>query len=361
VSATGYVNAAVVTSVNDETGDVDLIADDVEALPTSGGTMTGAALVTRAQATDTALHADVSGDSVRRVLIRADGRIEWGSGSAARDTVLYRTAADSLKTDDDFTARSVNTDSTVRSAFFKTTSASAHAVTIYQAGTTGVDVAAALNVVSDNPESSAMYLSGIETARGTLKIAHRGSGAGADSAASAISIDLQTSGSLARGLFITSTDATIAGDPIVVRNNSRDDFVVKGTGRVGIGLATAATPGGVLEIAQNADGVAGFVVKAHSTSAGNLIEFKRSSDGAVRTRVDAQCQFVTQQIAFFTGAGIQVNNSSTAFGGGSGVIGMTNAGTVPTTNPSGGGVLWAEGGALKWRGSSGTVTELAAA
>lgn len=359
--ATGYANPAVVTTVNDATGDVDLDAGDVAALPTSGGTLTGAALITRAAASDTALHADVSGDSVRRVLVRADGRIEWGSGSAARDTALYRSAADSLKTDDDFTARSVNTDATVRSAFLKTTSTTAHAVTIYQAGTSGVDVAAALNVVSDNPESSAMYLSGIETSRGTLKITHRGSGAGADSAASAISVDLQTSGSLARGLFINSTDATIAGDPIVVRNNSRDDFVVKGTGRVGIGLATAATPGGVLEIAQNSDTPAGFVIKAHSTSAGNLIEFKRSSDGAVRTRVDAQCQFVTQQIAFFTGAGIQVNNSSTAFGGGSGVIGITNAGTAPTTNPTGGGVLYAEGGALKYRGSSGTVSTIAPA
>ena len=39
---------------------------------------------------------------------------------------------------------------------------------------------------------------------------------------------------------------------------------------------------------------------------------------------------------------------------------IANAGTVPTTNPSGGGVLYSEGGALKWRGSSGTITTLAA-
>jgi hypothetical protein len=38
-----------------------------------------------------------------------------------------------------------------------------------------------------------------------------------------------------------------------------------------------------------------------------------------------------------------------------------NALTAPTGNPTGGGFLFAEGGALKWRGSSGTVTTIAAA
>lgn len=50
-----------------------------------------------------------------------------------------------------------------------------------------------------------------------------------------------------------------------------------------------------------------------------------------------------------------------ALGGGTGVIGIANATTVPTTNPSGGGVQYVEGGALKYRGSAGTVTTLAPA
>jgi len=50
-----------------------------------------------------------------------------------------------------------------------------------------------------------------------------------------------------------------------------------------------------------------------------------------------------------------------AFGTGDGVIGIANATTVPSTNPAGGGVLYAEAGALKWRGSAGTVTTIAAA
>ena len=40
---------------------------------------------------------------------------------------------------------------------------------------------------------------------------------------------------------------------------------------------------------------------------------------------------------------------------------LSNAQTVPTTNPTGGGILYSEAGALKWRGSSGTVTTIAAA
>lgn len=49
------------------------------------------------------------------------------------------------------------------------------------------------------------------------------------------------------------------------------------------------------------------------------------------------------------------------FGSGAKVVGIANATTVPTTNPTGGGVLYVEGGALKYRGSSGTVTTIAAA
>ena len=50
-----------------------------------------------------------------------------------------------------------------------------------------------------------------------------------------------------------------------------------------------------------------------------------------------------------------------SMGGGSRVLGIANGATAPNSNPSGGGVLYAEAGALKWRGSSGTVTTIAAA
>jgi hypothetical protein len=43
-----------------------------------------------------------------------------------------------------------------------------------------------------------------------------------------------------------------------------------------------------------------------------------------------------------------------------GVLGMGNA-TAPSSSPAGMGQLYVEGGALKFRGSSGTVTTIAAA
>jgi hypothetical protein len=68
----------------------------------------------------------------------------------------------------------------------------------------------------------------------------------------------------------------------------------------------------------------------------------------------------------FAGGSLAVSGNagvgtSTQFGSGAGVLGMANATTVPTTNPTGGGVLYIQAGALKYRGSSGTVTTIAPA
>ena len=62
-----------------------------------------------------------------------------------------------------------------------------------------------------------------------------------------------------------------------------------------------------------------------------------------------------------TAAGWQFGGTTSAFGGGVKVLGITDRTTPPTTNPVGGGVLYSEAGALKWRGSSGTVTTIAVA
>jgi hypothetical protein len=63
-------------------------------------------------------------------------------------------------------------------------------------------------------------------------------------------------------------------------------------------------------------------------------------------------------------AALNLNTSSTAneagsYGGGVQVIFIADRNTAPSSNPSGGGILYAESGALKWRGSSGTVTTIA--
>lgn len=73
-------------------------------------------------------------------------------------------------------------------------------------------------------------------------------------------------------------------------------------------------------------------------------------------------RFIRQDVAidgYMTGGNF--GWGTTSFGSGVGVIGIANRNTAPTSNPSGGGVLYVESGALKYRGSSGTVTTIAAA
>jgi hypothetical protein len=129
----------------------------------------------------------------------------------------------------------VTVDSSTRAAFLKTTSSTEHAATIYQAGTSGVDVASALNVICDNPQSSTIQVTGSETNRGTIKISHRndsGSTTG-DANAAAISIDLKqdgAGGTAAQGIFVTSTDGGTTGRLLTLRNGGANLVTVPAAG-----------------------------------------------------------------------------------------------------------------------------------
>jgi hypothetical protein len=145
------------------------------------------------------------------------------------------------------TAQKFYTNATAESAYFKTTSTD-HATTVYQAATSGGG--AALNVSSDNPDTSAMYLKGKETANGTLKITHVGHADGSDSWGSALSIDLQTAGTAAQGIYVIASAPT-KGALLTLRNNTGlDDFVVKGTGLIGVGIDRGGTPRGQVHVVQ---------------------------------------------------------------------------------------------------------------
>lgn len=263
----------------------------------------------------------------------------------------------------DLTPHSVSIDAASRAAFLKTTSVTDHAVTVFQAGTSGGGVA--LNVISNNPDTSTMFLTGHETGRGTLKTAHLNPGPGiaADANASGLSIDLQYNGqggTAAQGVFVTGTEGPTTGNLITLRNNSRDDFVVKAGGQVGIRVPIAHVPAGALEVAQADDATVGLAMTANSAAAQQMVLLKDSS-GNSRFEVSAAGNSVHRATAFFAGA-FQGGATSADLGGSAGfVLSMKNATTVPTTNPTGGGILYAEGGALKWRGSSGTVTVIAPA
>jgi len=107
----------------------------------------------------------------------------------------------------------------------------------------------------------------------------------------------------------------------------------------------------------------GVIIKGAASQSANLLELQ-SSTGAVIYGFDASGNIARgglTNMIISTSRNIQFASGASSFGGGGGVIGIANAGTVPSTNPTSGGILYSEGGALKWRGSSGTVTTIAAA
>ena len=67
---------------------------------------------------------------------------------------------------------------------------------------------------------------------------------------------------------------------------------------------------------------------------------------------------VFQRLAAGGNLGIRTTSQ---FGGGQGIIAIANRVVAPTVNPAGGGILYVEDGALRYRGSNGTVTTIAPA
>ncbi|MBH1939094.1 hypothetical protein I5Q34_33370 [Streptomyces sp. AV19] len=71
--------------------------------------MTGTWRLEGSASTSDALTARVTGDAAARFVVNADGKLEWGAGSGAVDTNLYRDSADTLKTDDALTVSGYTT------------------------------------------------------------------------------------------------------------------------------------------------------------------------------------------------------------------------------------------------------------
>ena len=137
---------------------------------------------------------------------------------------------------------------------------------------------------------------------------------------------------------------------------------------------TVATPAQASITARSA-GTKGLVVRAAASPTVPIFEVTNST-GSSSINIDQNFRFNAGAIAlvnlqgstdgltaaYFPGSrNTQFGSATPSMGGGSGVIGITNATTVPTTNPTGGGVLYVEAGSLKYRGTSGLVTILALA
>lgn len=316
-----------VSSVNDKTGIVSLTAADVEA--DAAGTAT------------TAVSQHASADDPH-------GDRAWANG-------LFLPKSGGTLTGGLFA------DLTVRAAFLKTTSAAEHTLTVYAAGTAGTGVA--LNVINDRPGDSAQFLTGWPSGRGVLKIAAGNPGV-SNSSASAISIDLQyvnqtgvNQGSTAcQGIFLTATQGPTTGRLLVLRNSdpaTTDDFVVSATGLTGIRIPVGNVPAAALEVRQRDTSTVGALILGAAGTTQPIFQVKNSG-GTATFEVGTSGAIVTRAVTFMTNS-LQLGSTSGDFGGSAGsVISMKNVTTPPSTNPTGGVILYASGGRLKARLADGT-------
>jgi hypothetical protein len=138
---------------------------------------------------------------------------------------------------------------------------------------------------------------------------------------------------------------------------------IDSSGNVGIGTSSATAP--ITVKTRSADGVALRILAAASASTPAAIQFTNDPVSAEYSSIKAD---TSSNLIFSTGSAsserARIDSSGNLLLGGTSTPGavvmfIANATTVPASNPTGGGVLYVEGGALKYRGSSGTVTTIA--
>lgn len=107
------------------------------------------------------------------------------------------------------------------------------------------------------------------------------------------------------------------------------------------------------------DGTAGLTRLAIEETTGNIIGNDSGADADFRWESDDEsyCLMVEGTLNNI----VLCANAEPAFQSMDGGVYLSNANVVPAGDPTGGGYLYAEAGALKWRGTSGTVTTIAAA
>ena len=151
--------------------------------------------------------------------------------------------------------------------------------------------------------------------------------------------------------------ATVSNSAIATVSARWNNSVV-GQLRFRTGTDTTNKDDGRMEIRLWENGSAAFRLLMNEeetvfNSSGNDYDFRVQGDTLTHAiYLDASAS--TENIALLAGS---APNWQSMDGG----VFIANASTVPTGNPSGGGFLYVENGAVKYRGSSGTVTPLGAA
>ena len=169
------------------------------------------------------------------------------------------------------------------------------------------------------------------------------------------------------GWWMTNTNLHISP-------NATDTYINETGGKVGIGTTSPASQlsvggagtalGAVAQPKISATGTGDISIAVQGGTAGAVENVVRSilTQGQFGTTTNHNTNIISNgSPVIYATPSFNVGIGTTDFGSGTGgCIGIVNA-TAPSGTPVGGGVLYVEAGALKFKGSSGTVTVIAAA
>jgi hypothetical protein len=184
---------------------------------------------------------------------------------------------------------------------------------------------------------------------------------------------LTISGSITNSQVSDFASGTVANISGTVSQSQVSGLTSALSGKAGLASANAFTVGGQSITSESAT-VKPLILKGAASQSANLQEWQNSgatalasvsnTGGALFAQVQSAAYLNTSgqtTLRLDGGRNVGLATGAGSYGAGTAVVFIGNASSTPTSNPTGGGILYVEAGALKYRGSSGTITTLGAA